>query len=646
MSQGWNTLSDSANPSVSSTPNPWANSPHSQTIVHQLAQAPEPSPIAQAILTAPAVTDTQLTALWLHDLGLNSFPIMYGTKDSPPVWKPLQFSRLRKPELPRIFAGQCNIAVMCGRTSRNLTVLDCETPNAFDYYRDQFQQRRIPVWAVCTARGGHLWFFCHEGEVENIAKGRLGDLEIRGSQGYVLCPPSLHPWGTFYTWKRDPDLPEPPTISIQQLDGLRDTDGNRVKLKVKGKKKSPTHAQEFKRRQGVASQLGLDERVYRLSKTTLEYLENGNQFPEGTRNKRLFRAACDMLGCAFSAIEVGDILTRIAAASGLPCNQIEATLGSASSKTRTPSRPQTYRSYSRRPSDWRFALAYIQTADWSGRTGSTDRMIALALAHRARLGSNENGVFRASFRELGALARRTHRQTLGKALQRLQERRFIQAAGSDKGSGASRWRFHKDALQKGKQALEAGLFESEPLIFGQVVWYTNGSVFNSSPTAGPTDAAERGALGVEGLMVYEALRQFAEPVLPKWLAQRTRLSRNQVNYRLQRLKRFGLVERTPQGWRVLYDLDSQSLDEQVAAPAGKLGTGLRRQQRFVEDRAAFTGRRILLWRLRHDPGFSLEGYRCRQCRTWTWCESGQPPLVCSRCGHDALDRHGRQGEYG
>jgi hypothetical protein len=125
----------------------------------------------------------------LFAMGLNVFPQPYGKKEGFP-WKELQYTRLNRSDLLNVFDGTYNLAVMMSRTSRNLFGIDYETEEAFKHHRLEAARRKLAVWVVKTARGGHLYFLCAEGEVQNIRPETIPDVESRGQNCYVLCPPS------------------------------------------------------------------------------------------------------------------------------------------------------------------------------------------------------------------------------------------------------------------------------------------------------------------------------------------------------------------------------------------------------------------------------------------------------------------------
>ncbi|MCA9914377.1 MAG: bifunctional DNA primase/polymerase, partial [Anaerolineae bacterium] len=336
------------------------------------------------------LSPNQQTALTLYDLGLNIFPQPIGKKGGLP-WKALQFIRLDRDDpaygLTKVFAGNSNLAVMCGRTSGNLFVIDCESPATLRYHMQQLRQRQIPLWVVQTARGGHIYLRAAEGEVHNIAPGILKDAEIKGQMGYVLAPPSVHPSGAIYTWLHQ-EGDNIPVVSVGDVDWLRNQTGDSVTLQVNTSQSSYTAGVWRKPHQPQKQ----------LSRTTQEYLQQGHQLPEGSRNNRLFAAACDLAGNGYSEQHSLQMLSPIATGSGLEEREVRTTITSAYSKPRTPSRQHNISVVA--DDRWWKMLLWVTKQQWQSRTGATDRVMMLALIERARVYSNENGVFRASIREL------------------------------------------------------------------------------------------------------------------------------------------------------------------------------------------------------------------------------------------------------
>jgi hypothetical protein len=492
----------------------------------------------------------------------------------------LQYTRLDRDHarygLYALFFGECNIAVICGKTSGNLFVIDCETKESFKQNIAELRKRSIPLWAAESARGGHLYLRCPEGEVANIDHGTIPNIEIKGCRRYVLAPPSLHPSGTTYQWIAQ-EGEQPPSVELAEIDWLTDANGPKITLKLDQPRSRKRSAQQH-------------EPYSPLSRSTQDYLENGHTTPTGNRNSRLFRAACDLAGNQRSYHEAYTRLAPIAQRSGLNENEIRNTVQSAYSKHREPSRPHPNAdargNQLRKTSNWQYALAFTQQHEWTGRTGNSDRTTMLALVERARYDNTTHGTFRASVRELSTIAR-LGTNTIQKTLKRLQTENIIKHTGYDTTSGAALWSFTEDTLHKGRELKNDTSFP--PPYWSNI----DVSFFNSA------DAVERGALGCAGLLVYRLLVSFGVPVMPKVVAASSRLRVHQVNYALRKLSAFGIVRRVSEGWLALPLTDAE-LDEVVARAAGTLGRGQVRQARYARDRCVYVGRLLLLARLRRE----------------------------------------------
>ena len=114
----------------------------------------------------------------------------------------------------------------------------------------------------------------------------------------------------------------------------------------------------------------------RCPANTRDFIANGA--PEGERNNRLFKAACDLAGNHFDLQRAASLLLPIAQQCGLPLAEAEATLRSAYSKPRVI-RPNRIRAVARHER----VRAWVESQVWSGRTGQTDRAVLLACC-RAR----------------------------------------------------------------------------------------------------------------------------------------------------------------------------------------------------------------------------------------------------------------------
>jgi len=520
-------------------------------------------------------SEIQQNAFALFDIGLNPFPLPYGRKGGFP-WKTLQYTRLSRDDedygLLMLFSGQCNIGIMCGRTSRNLFVLDCESPEVLCLHIYELRQRNIPLWVVKTARGGHIYLFSEDGEVDNIPSGILNDAEVRGKNGYVLAPPSKHPDGDIYQWLYQ-EGDEPPTISIQQIDWLKDQYGNKVYLSAHKTK-------------GINTVKSRKQPYSPLSRRTRNYIHNGHTTPESTRNNELFRASCDMAGNNFSKQQTFGTLYPPASGSGLSKREIEATINSAYSQPRTPSKPKTE---NEQPiGDWQWAIVFGDYHNWSGRSATSERAIFTALIQRAKVSSNEDGLFRASIREIATLAR-CGTATVQRILKKFQEgqQRYIIKCGYDKTSQATLWKFHDSIITYAQQLNPDTLKESPQWLSCSV-----------SNLARP-DAIERAGLGYNGLLIYHAMVDYGQPIMPKQLAQLTRLANHQVKYALGKLAKFEIVRRESSGW-VADVYDDVTLDLKVQQKRDIIGKGQQRAQRFARERSVYAGRQLFYARLRYE----------------------------------------------
>ena len=95
-----------------------------------------------------------------------------------------------------------NIGIAAGAESK-LAILDIDPKNGGN---EAVKEYDIPrTLEVITGSGGrHYYFADPDGTVKNSA-GKLGDgIDVRGNNGYVVAPPSLHASGTEYRWAIDP----------------------------------------------------------------------------------------------------------------------------------------------------------------------------------------------------------------------------------------------------------------------------------------------------------------------------------------------------------------------------------------------------------------------------------------------------------
>lgn len=135
--------------------------------------------------------------------GLSIIPLPYQSKKAVISWKIYQTRKATDEEFSTWFPVGCkaNMAVICGKVSDNLLVLDFDNLDAFKVWNERIS---MPTLTVNTGKGKHLYYRLTEGNPSNgrfFVDGQHAG-EIRFSGGYVVCPPSLHPNGNWYKWER------------------------------------------------------------------------------------------------------------------------------------------------------------------------------------------------------------------------------------------------------------------------------------------------------------------------------------------------------------------------------------------------------------------------------------------------------------
>jgi predicted transcriptional regulator len=544
------------------------------------------------------VSGVQETAMNLYDLGLNVFPVPYGKKAGYP-WQMMQYTRLNPEDIYPLFRDQCNLAVMTGRTSGNLFVIDCETKDTFEYHEILLKDANIPIWAVRSGGsrgGGHFYLKCRDGEVKGVKSGERNDYEVRGNRCYVLAPPSLHPVSRrLYEW-HERETPEPPTVSLDQVNWLALT-------LTKDSPKNPKTPQLYSE----------------LSSSTRDFIFTGAV--EGERNNRLFSAACDLAGNDFAHFTAIELLLPAAQRSGLSRRETHDTINSAYSKARTPAKTTAKKQKLPRPHEK--ALAFMEEQKWQGRQGQTDKAVLLACCQRA-ITANEKGIFRASSREIAELARIT-RKTASKALKRLVEAKTMVFAGKNDTTGANLYRFGTAILKHQSKILH--YYPTVPQIPVGV---------DTGVTTQKTDAVERGALGKTAYGLYLVLLSLEQPQKVSELVQIAGLSVHQVYRGIKRLNQYGLVKKQKTRYQAIA-VSVEHLDEQVARPAGTLGKGEQRKRQHQRERGAVAAGR--LYKARWPNGREPEvgngkprRWLCPNCgQVWSMADL-EPPAVCDFCG--------------
>jgi len=146
-------------------------------------------------------------------------PIPRGLKG--PVINGWQNLRLTEAELSKYFSNSEGVGLILGEPSGGLTDVDLDAPEA------RALAHLLPPTNMIHGRPGsprsHYWYICnppvrtirfHDPTGAGVEDERSVILELRGTGGQTLVPPSLHPSGETYQWDR---FGEPARIGADDL---------------------------------------------------------------------------------------------------------------------------------------------------------------------------------------------------------------------------------------------------------------------------------------------------------------------------------------------------------------------------------------------------------------------------------------------
>ncbi|MBU1747343.1 MAG: bifunctional DNA primase/polymerase, partial [Chloroflexi bacterium] len=161
--------------------------------------------------------------------GLAPIPLPYGAKAPAPgfSWRHWQDCPPGEAELALLFtADQQNVAIVCGRASGNLLVLDADDAPTAHQIGARLEAAGIATWMVRrppngTAHdgGGQYWLRtprpARSGCLAMLA-GQAVALDLKGQGSYVVAPPSRHPGGSCYAFASRPSA----IFTLPSLDAL------------------------------------------------------------------------------------------------------------------------------------------------------------------------------------------------------------------------------------------------------------------------------------------------------------------------------------------------------------------------------------------------------------------------------------------
>lgn len=150
---------------------------------------------------ARKLENMSLTLKWAQqwrDLGIATIPIL--ARDKRPAldsWKRFQAELPSSRQLDLWFgSGRYNLAVVTGW--RGLVVIDFDNLDKCISWIAQLEPEKIAImnetFRVTTSRGLHYYFFSQEETACTPGDG----FDIKAAGGYVLAPPSIHPFGSIY----------------------------------------------------------------------------------------------------------------------------------------------------------------------------------------------------------------------------------------------------------------------------------------------------------------------------------------------------------------------------------------------------------------------------------------------------------------
>ena len=158
-------------------------------------------------------------ALEYYALGWCIIPIPSGSKKARVKWGQYQENRPAEKQLKKWFTrGPRNVAVVLGDASGGLTGRDFDDVAEYDLWSAKHPKLARQLPTVGTARGRHVYFIGHHPKITKISGG-----ELRGTGGYCVLPPSIHPDGPCYQWLNPPTKANLLTLSPQEAGFVEST---------------------------------------------------------------------------------------------------------------------------------------------------------------------------------------------------------------------------------------------------------------------------------------------------------------------------------------------------------------------------------------------------------------------------------------
>jgi hypothetical protein len=148
----------------------------------------------------------QQYALRYRSLGWSVIPIRAREKRPLLPWQLYQHQLATEDDVEDWFRRwpTANIAVVTGAVSGTI-VLDVDPQHDGDASLSRLEKAHGPIPATVeavTGGGGRHLYFSHPGGTVHNRVGLAEGIDLRGDGGYIVAPPSVHPSGRRYVWKK------------------------------------------------------------------------------------------------------------------------------------------------------------------------------------------------------------------------------------------------------------------------------------------------------------------------------------------------------------------------------------------------------------------------------------------------------------
>jgi len=220
-----------------------------------------------------------------------------------------------------------NIGLATGDPS-GVWVLDLDRSDALQVVEEHLQMRLPRTESVRTGRGRHLYWHHPEGlAVANRASliRPESGIDVRGTGGYVILPPSLHSSGSFYEW--EPDGPDQGAVGAP--DALVALVQKNVEKPVLALVKPADAVQGRDIAAVVPLHKKEDARHAKYLQGALDRAEAAiRSMPEGGRNDLLNKEAYSLAGLGIPDEEIRRTLTSAALFAGLTQKEADKSISS------------------------------------------------------------------------------------------------------------------------------------------------------------------------------------------------------------------------------------------------------------------------------------------------------------------------------